>query len=400
MKYILILGRNPELSFEEVLCYLSRKEKRVKNFNLTENAMYVHLEDNDKFDNDEIENLGGVIAISEVISSSENIDDLVTNLYSKSLYLGCDNKLNYLLYSFPKDMLERKNISDYLKLRFKQEKVKATEKPLKPFMELQSGEFAETSLSSSQKIGEKYVLSKDFEGNFHFARIFSECDYKSIEKRDMEKSVRRSGLSISPRISKIMVNLSKVPLENSGNRIIVDCFCGIGALLQEALLQDIKVVGIDSDKEAIKGAKKNFDWFSFSKNKFDLINSDSSKVRLERSLKKFEKNSFFSLVTEPHLGELLKKPVFKEKALMIQSDFEKLMIGVLNNLKKYVSGRFVFTAPYLKTGKKNRVGCNIKNICENTGLKVADSESNYFNYPFNEFPENKIMGRQIFVLEK
>ena len=276
MEYIFILGRNPYLSCEEVLCYLARTGRKVKRFDFIENAMYLELSDNSLFKEEEIKNLGGVIAISEVVSSSENIDDLITNLYSKGLYFGSENKLNYLLYSFPKEILERENISEYLKLRFKEEKVKATEKPLKPFMELQSGDFAETSLSSSQKIGEKYVFLKDSEGKFYFARVFSECDYENIEKRDMEKPVRRSGLSISPRISKIMVNLSKVSSNDSGNNTLVDCFCGIGALLQEALLQDIRVVGIDSDKEAIKGAKKNFDWFNFSRDKFDLINGDSS----------------------------------------------------------------------------------------------------------------------------
>ena len=69
----------------------------------------------------------------------------------------------------------------------------------------------------------------------------------------MQKPVRRSELSISPRISKIMINLSLV----KSNEKIVDAFCGIGSILQETLLKKIKVIGIENVLDAFENAKRN-----------------------------------------------------------------------------------------------------------------------------------------------
>ena len=54
------------------------------------------------------------------------------------------------------------------------------------------------------------------------------------------------------RLAKILINLSEVKDEE----ILLDPFCGIGVILEEALLQNINVIGIDKDKKAVDRCKE------------------------------------------------------------------------------------------------------------------------------------------------
>ena len=74
-------------------------------------------------------------------------------------------------------------------------------------------------------------------------------------------------------------------------------------------------------------------------------------------------------------------------------DFENLIIKVLNNLKKNISGRIVFTSPLIKCGKK-RIGCDFSRISRETGLKLIGG------FPIPEYRGDQIVGRNIVVFEK
>lgn len=73
--------------------------------------------------------------------------------------------------------------------------------------------------------------------------------------------------------------------------------------------------------------------------------------------------------------------------------FEKLIISVLNNMKKSVTGRFVFSSPFIDLGRE-RIGCDFLKISEKTGLKIEEG------FPIQEFREGQIVGREIVVLKK
>ncbi len=346
MKYLFILGRNLELSISEIKNYLEKTNRKILNNSLNKNGFLVEIDK--KLNENEIDFLGGIISIGEVVCEIKDLDKI-------EIYLGEKNNINYSVWNFSEKFNE---IRDYLKKRFRKEKLKAVFKPSE----------------NSSKVDEEYFVFEDY-----FGKIVQKCDYKNLEKRDMNKPIRRESLAISPRLAKIMINLSQV----KENETLLDCFCGIGVILQEALLQNIRVIGIDKNKNAISGAQQNLNWFSFLKENYKLINFDSKKVEVTKAN---------VLVSEPDLGEVLKKIPTKEKAERILNGFENLMIGVLNNLKKVVSERIVFTSPLIRIGKK-RIGCNIEKICELTGLKLIEGS-------FDDFREKQIVGRRIFVLGK
>ncbi len=361
MQYLFILGRNLELSEAEIFSYLKKEGIFIKEHKKIDNALLI--ETDKELDKNTINKLGGTIAIGEVICKVDEKE-----LGKINIYTGTNNKLNYVIWNFSKHSSYNK-LSDYLKKRFRGESLKATQRNLTGNLKIQNGK--EVRISSGL-IDEEYFVFED-----KFGKVIEKCDYKTLEERDMEKIVRRSELAISPRLAKIMINLSEI----KKNQILLDPFCGIGIILTEALIQGINVIGIDKDKNAIEGAKKNLKQLDIKK--YELINADSMHVKIKQ---------VDSLVTEPELGILVKKIPNEEETRNILTKYESLMISVLNNLKNSVNGRFVFTAPFILTNNKKRFSVNIENILRKIDLKLISR--------FQEYREEQIVGREIFVMEK
>lgn len=365
MKYLFILGRNIDLSVEEVKSFLEKEKINFRVISKVSNGILIETE---RILRGIIDSLGGTISIGEVLTSG-SMEKILGDLEKKPLHNARKNKLNYAVYNFNGKEFDR--ISFYLKNRFRKEELKATEKKPTGRISLQGGE--EVSKVSSNLIDEQYFV---FENNF--GRIIEESDYEKIEKRDMGKPARRNELSISPRLAKILINLSQV----KEGETLLDPFCGVGTILQEALLQNIKVIGIDKDRKAIDCSELNLKWFNFDKNNYKLINEDSAKIKIS------EVNG---IATEPDLGELQKRMPSEAKAKEITEEFEKLIISIIKNLKKHIHGRIVFTAPLILVEKK-RISCDFNKISLMTGLKIVKG------FPINEFRWDSIIGRSIVVM--
>lgn len=384
MKYLFILGRNIKLSSAEVFSYLNRKNNSAKSFYLRRNGLVVEVEK--PLVEDAIDSFGGIISIGRVLVEEESEEELEKKLEQTELYAGTKNNFNYALWDFS-DKESYEDVSLYLKARFKAEKFKASQKNLSGTMKLQSGKIVQKI--SSRVVEEKYFVfeekgdeeDKEKVRKKLFGKIIAECDYDELEKRDMGKPVRREELAISPRLSKIMINLSEVKYGP-----LIDAFCGIGVILYESLLQEVPVIGVDRDEEAIIGAKKNLAWGKFNQRDYQLFVNNSKTVRTKDAE---------VLVSEPDLGKTWRKVPTDGLIKNQMRDFEDLMIDVLDNFKERVSKRFVFTGPLILTkNKRKRAGCDIQRILEATGLKLLEGT------PIPEFREGQVVGREIFILEK
>jgi len=365
-KYLFIVGRNVELSIEEIKSFLRKERIGFKILSTIKNGLLIESEKN--LEKGIVEKLGGTISVGEVLVSGK-FEKISGELDKKQLYSTRGNKLNYVVFNFGGDYYE--DITDYLKMRFKEERLKATEKKPTGNVKLQTGEFVQNVISNL--INEEYFVFGD-----NFGRIVEKIDYGALEKRDMKKPIRRNELSISPRLAKILINLSQV----REGETLLDPFCGVGTILQEALLQNVKVIGVDKDKSAIHNAKINLKWFNFNDDDYKVTDDDSTLVKIPK---------VNAVATEPDLGELLKKNPSPEKAKQIISGFENLMIKVINNLKKNVRGKIVFTAPLVATGRK-KISPDFNRIAKATGLKIVLG-------PIQEFREKSIVGRNILVME-
>jgi len=364
MKYLFILGRNPPLLIEEINSYFRKIGNKIVSSKQNKNSVLIECEK--KIEKGTVDVLGGTIAIGEVLCGVNERELEKINIYN-----GVKNNITYVVWKFINDE-KGDYISAYLKKRFRNESLKAAEKNLNGSLELQDGTNVRIA---SGLIDEEYFVFDDY-----FGKIIERCNYKEIEQRDMGKPERREALSISPRLAKIMINLSEV---KKGERLL-DPFCGIGIILMEALIQGINVIGIDNDKKAIQGALKNLAWGNFLKDRYKIICGDSRGININKSS---------VIVTEPDFGQIMRETPSKEKAINMIKGYENLIIAVLKNLKDSISGRIVFTAPLIKTRDKI-IFCNVQRVLQETKLKLAKG------FPIQEYRQSQIVGREICVLEK
>jgi len=372
MEYLFLLGRNFELSEREIFSKLKSWGIEVLDSFRIKNGLLV---DTDKLlKKNIIDEFGGVISIGKILFKGKR-EDVLKELENKNLIFKNKNNFSYIVYDFSESFYD--DVCDLLRKKFRAEKFKATQKKISGTMESQGGE--NVSIVGSKLIDEQFFVFEK-EGELIFGKFVEFYNYEALELRDMKKPVRRESLSISPRLAKMMINVSGV---KDGGKIL-DPFCGVGVILQEGLLMNKNVIGIDMDRDAINGAKKNLEWFGFSKNKYRLINGDSSGIRIE---------SCDVLVAEPDFGEILKKSISKEKALNMIGKYERLMVKVLNNLKSGIKKKIVFTAPFILCNNKKRIGCDFEKVTEKTGLRVVEG------FPLEEFRKKQIVGRQIVVMK-
>ena len=129
--------------------------------------------------------------------------------------------------------------------------------------------------------------------------------------------------------------------------------------------------------------EKILDGLALKRDQYKILNEDSSVARISK---------VNGVATEPELGKLQKNNPSKEEANKIKNNFEELIIKTLKNLKSYVNGKIVFTAPLIFTGR-GQISCDFKKISSATKLKIVEG-------PINEFRKDSIIGRSIIVLER
>lgn len=335
MKQFFILGRNPQLSREEIFSYLDTRGVKYKEILFEEN--FLILDSDFEFD---IQELGGTIKQGNI-----EFEDTVYAFdeYLSKIELVQEDKFTYSIFG---------NVEiDILKDYFKGNRQKAIFKHGGKNLHLQDG--PEIKFPNANHLFFAYETDKIF----YFGKISQEYDYKEIKRRDLGRPSRREELDISARLSKILINLSGA---KDGN-LLLDPFCGIGGIMQEALIKNINVYGSDKDYMAIKNCQKNLQWLKKNykiDNFYMIYRKDATKV---------PSKNYDAVATESPLGEIVTKKPSEHKAKQIIKDFESLIIPILKHIKevKKSKARVAITFP-----KMDKTEVNYEKIKKITGLKT------------------------------
>ncbi len=222
--YLFLLGRNVPLSIAEIFSYFERENISGKIESIRLNGILINVEE--KLDLNKIINqLGGTIAAGEVLFYG-NIDQISEDILKKQLYNGSSNKITYSVFNFS-DNNDLDQIISSIKKNFKEDKLKAKHVSPKGLIQMQEGKELFGSPSKIGKIEGRYFLFKE-DSSYFFGDLTEVSDAKESEKRDMSKPSRRESLAISPRLAKILINLSQV----EEKKTLLDPFCGVGVILQ------------------------------------------------------------------------------------------------------------------------------------------------------------------------
>lgn len=384
--FIFIKGKNPDLSKFEILSYLDARNYEYK---VLENAKDFLIININNIDIEKIiSSLGGTLKIAPVLASflKSELNHALENINVKEIFKSKIKLFGISVYAEKNSYETYKLIGGYFKKKLKQDGISANyfgfsrKEPVMTNVEVIKknliNESAEILVCSKNKtyIGVTKAIHNPFE----------------FQKRDVGRPAQRTIFSIPPRLAKILVNLSRA---KEGDKLL-DPFCGMGTILQEAVLNGINIIGLDIDEKCIEGSKENLRWLN---KEYNLNLNVDEKVRHgdARSLSEyFQRNSIDAIATEPYLGPPLKSKPTESEAYKIFENIENLYEESLREMYIVLKPkkRIAIVSPCIKTTKSKFVKFDFQSIVRKIGFRMVDS--------FIDAEERHKTFREIFVIEK
>ncbi len=214
-----------------------------------------------------------------------------------------------------------------------------------------------------------------------------------FQKRDVYKPNQRAIFGMSPRLARLMVNLSAC----TSQKTLLDAFCGVGTILQEALLEHAAVVGVDVNPWCVKAAEENLEWLS---QEYDISGAEFRVLQgnVELLAAKVGVESVDCVVSEPDLGPALRETPTGPYAQKIIEKLEPLFFEFIEEAYQVLkpNGRLVVATPFIRTRSRDAVTMSIDEKLREVGFKRV--------YPFTddmfspEAPEHgRLMGAPALV---
>ncbi|MBT6690586.1 hypothetical protein HN903_01690 [archaeon] len=359
MKTFFILGRNPELSRNEILEFLKARNRAHNEILFEENLLVIEFNEGERLD---IQEFGGTMHLGEITFEGTN-EKLKIHLNKNEIVPS--DKFTYATFGNQDPQI--------LKDKFKKEKKIASIKHGRKLIKFQDGNKQENPKADF------YIFHHSHNDTIYLATATQTYDPTEVKNRDMNKPVRREELAISPRLSKILINLSGAKPHDK----LLDPFCGIGGILAEALIKKINVHGIDKEREATIGAEQNLKWLTQEyaiQTKYQIENNDSRRA---------PDLQFNAIATETPLGKLLTKKPSENQARQIITNFEAYMVPILKRLKKVKkpSAKIAITFPVIRN-----LHTDAQKIAERSGLRI-------YIQPIQESRSDQFVSRDILVLQ-
>jgi|SRR5271157_603148 len=230
-----------------------------------------------------------------------------------------------------------------------------------------------------------------------------------FQKRDMGRPVQRKIFAIPPRLARIMINQAFC----TSGKSLLDPFCGVGTILQEALLAKARVVGLDVNPWCVKASKENLEWikkeYALKEAEYVVVSGDSRRLA-DRIGQQID-----CIATEPDLGPALRHIPTESYAMKIMHKLEPLYNQFMEEAYKVLKkqGRLVLVTPYIRTRSGRPVAMPIEKKATNLGFTVicplreavfaGEDETKKDlarTVSFVDMEERHKIGREIHIFEK
>ena len=231
-----------------------------------------------------------------------------------------------------------------------------------------------------------------------------------FQKRDVGKPVQRKIFAISPRLARIIINLAAC----TEGKVLLDPFCGVGTILQEAVLAKAKAIGVDISGWCVEATRRNLEWLKIE---YWVENAEYRVLQgdVRRLSQKIGWEQVDCIATEPDLGPALRQVPTTSYALRIAEKLEPLYYDLLEEAYKVLKrgGLLVFVSPYIKTRSGKPVTLRMEGKALELGFErvhpfknaffaegVAAPESLLAMASFVDVEERHRIGREIHVFKK
>ena len=268
------------------------------------------------------------------------------------------------------------------------------------FKELNIKELDEKILAPARGIprGLDIVVHGGFGGAPLLGYTIAACDVSGFEQTDFSRSYQDPTTTLSPRLARIMVNLAM----NSSTGTMMDPFCGLGTILQEALICGYNVVGIDISEANIHKTRTNLEWlfkkYHLSpKLRYKIIRGDST-----RPFGGVE--SVNGIATEPILMPKFEKNPSSQEASRIINSIEQTYeksLQALGSLDK--NSKISITSPALIDDRGHSHTFRVQEAGERAGFKAyrPSLPQMRIEYPLRvPTTKKKIVQRDLYVMVK
>jgi len=387
--YVFILGKNWKLSLAELVSFLEVRRCEFRIGNLSKSFAAVSSQED--LDPSLIDDLGGTIKIGKVVSSipAKTVEDaflrrnkqaqteikanfskdratekilrlpLEKCVFGVSLYfesprfLRCSREMQRFVGSYFKEEL----IAEGAKAKF-MGFPRNRRLPQLTHVEVLKKGLIEKSAEILFCIGREQAT---------IARTIAVHNPFEFQKRDVGRPVQRKIFSIPPRLAKIMVNLSLC----APGKVLLDPFCGVGTILQEAMLAKAQVAGMDMNPWCVKASCTNLEWlkkeYGLKDAKYRVLLGDSSHLS-----SKIDEKSVDCIVTEPDLGPPLRHFPTEHYARGIVDKLKPLYYAFFEEAYKVLmgKGRMVLVTPYIKTRSGSFVSMGIDEKAVTVGFRI------------------------------
>lgn len=235
-----------------------------------------------------------------------------------------------------------------------------------------------------------------------FAQTIEAFDMSGYEHRDFDRPFQDPTRTLSPRIARLLVNLAL----RAGTRSLLDPFCGLGTILQEALLCKVSVFGVDKDQKLIGRAKSNLQWL-----KREYMISDKAHVSLfaydARRISKARMPRVEAIASEPILIPVFADNPKVEKAKEAIEKAKDAYRKALQEMALVLSqknDKIAITSPVLVDASGEERTFDLPEIVSDLGLKpyVGNTKiPSSIHYPLRiDTQKRKIVNRRLNVFYK
>lgn len=415
MKYIFFLGKTPLLSLAEINAMLKKYQLSYQVNTITPQYVIIDVSIDNNFD---IHNffiqMGGTIKIAELLNTAPfTVKDLNTCLHQIINDFTQQSKgkknLAYSLYHTNTQQADTaltqiKKIFYNLKKQLPDAKLRIIEPKTGKF-ELSSASIINNQLTNPRKglelnfiILQKQVI---------ISRTIINQDINSYADRDYNKPGKNMKIGMMPpKLAQIMINLAIL----QPGQTIFDPFCGTGTILQEALLNDYRVIGSDTNDQQIQNCKINLQWLAekyiLSYPKYKIYQAGFAE-----SLRNTPRNTVNAIITESTLGPAYSKLPTPQEITENHQQLKKLYLRFLESAKNILplNGKIILTLPAYQKATDSFIFCNFIDSWEKIGYSTVYPIDSQFKNPYFSVNARKtmiysrpdqIVAREIIILSK
>ena len=392
MKYLAVLGRQPEISIAELESILKggwRLEGDPQNVLLAK----ILGEEGDRTLPIEISRLGGTLKLA--VELTEKPLDFLRNLP--------EGKITFGVSDYSKNASRKTATIEALKLK----KILARHNRSVRVVENKEAVLSTATSLHNGLSGKNERKVELIKLNNDWYKVIGVQDIDAYSKRDQARPARDAKVGmLPPKLAQILINLCG-PLK-PGARIL-DPFCGTGVVLQEALLMGYHAYGTDINPRMIEYSEKNLKWLlrleksSFEDRKLGRTALSVSEKELfqvyQGDATTFQWQSPIDAVAcEGYLGKPMSTVPSEIKLKAEKQECTSIILGFLKNLASQIKPDtpVVIACPawLREDGSYSRL--EILDEIENMGYNVDNKSREGLLY----HRDSQIVARDIIILRK